>query len=565
MLRPRGPLVLTWVTSNADSVEIKTVGPPELPRLPASLPTNGNYSFASVNAISSWTGTYTLVATNPCGSVQLAIDVDMRERNALVLAGGGSKGAFEVGAVRCLYDVFGYRPDLLCGASVGALNAAKLAEGASSLVGLENMWLAMNDSSDLYLPTGWVSNLVKNLDQLGIKYVAGIDLADLLGVRLANGSWLSADAELAIGIGKNVLGLITGAGLVFTITDVILAAVRVGLLLGKVKTAIENVLQAPSIFYFDPVRQKIDAQIDEKKILASGIELRIAVTNLDDGRTRYIDQRGRFVDNDFPVNLRDALQASASFPIAYPPVALPGGNYVDGGARDNAPVGAAYLAGASSVIAVLPSPEHMAVHNYAGAAFPAIAARSFEAIFDETLQNDLAPLRGYNIPVKIIAPQIETHSLLKVDPGLVKIDIDYGYMRAYDELQPNDTLREQLRTLSLQIVTKRLEAWLTEHWSEGQMPDESRARLLSVGLRYYPDGDSLAAVRKLKLEIRAHCDDRQKLVKDARANPSGIEKSWQEWEKHKWSATIVTPWEASYAHAGPALPQVSPPPPLSPP
>ena len=43
---------------------------------------------------------------------------------------------------------------------------------------------------------------------------------------------------------------------------------------------------------------------------------------------------------------------------------------------------------------------------------PSVAARSFEAIFDETWQNDLAPFRGYRMPLTVIAPQIETHSLL---------------------------------------------------------------------------------------------------------------------------------------------------------
>jgi predicted acylesterase/phospholipase RssA len=566
MLRPRGPLVLVWVTDNADTVEIVASGPPELPQPPAGLPTQGEHRFAQVNTTRSWTGTYTLTATNRCGSVQRTIQVDMRERKALVLAGGGSKGAFEVGAVRCLYDVFSYRPDLLCGASVGALNAAKLAEGPGALAGLESLWLAMRDSSDLYAPTALVTRLVNNLASLGIKYLGGIDLANLLGVRLGNDSWLSPDAELAVGIGKKALGMVSGAGLLFTVTDILFAAARAGLLIGKVKADIEALLTRPSIFLFDPVRAKIDAQIDPAKILASGLELRVATVNLNDGRTRYVDQRGRFVDDDFPVDLRDALQASASIPIAFPPMALPQGQYVDGGVRDNAPIAAADVAGASDVIAVLPSPVDMAFHDYAGAAFPTVAARSFEAIFDETWQDDLAPFRGYNVPVRIVAPQIETHSLLKVDAGLVQIDMDYGYMRAYDEMQSSDANRERLRTLSLQVAAKRLEVWgQLEHRSEGEMLDEERAGFLSVGLQRAPSADSLAFVRKFKLEIRAHCLERQDLTKDAKVNPPGIEAAWQAWEKHKWFPTIVTPWEATYAHAGPPLPKVPVPPPLPPP
>ena len=229
-----------------------------------------------------------------------------------------------------------------------------------------------------------MARLVNDLHQLGITYIAGIDLADLLGVRLANYSWLSPDAQIGVGVVKHMLGAVDGAGKVFTLTDIIFGAAHAGLLIGKVEQDIEKVIASPSLFVFDPVRQKIDGNIDQSKIAKSGLELRIATVNLDDGRTRYVDQRGRFVDNDFPVDLRDALQASASIPIAFPPVTLPGGHYIDGGVRDNAPIAAADIAGASSAIAVLPSPDHMDVHDYTGAAFPGVAARSFEAIFDET-------------------------------------------------------------------------------------------------------------------------------------------------------------------------------------
>jgi hypothetical protein len=155
--------------------------------------------------------------------------------------------------------------------------------------------------------------------------------------------------------------------------------------------------------------------------------------------------------------------------------------------------------------------------------------------------------------------------MLKVDAGLVQIDMDYGYMRAYDEFQLNDAERAALRSLSLQIATKRLELWGGyEHRSEGVLQDEERGTLGSVGLTHAPSADSLADVRRLKLEVRAHCLERQTRAKDIRANPPAIEAAWQTWEKHKWLPTIDTPWEASYAHAGPPLPKVPVPPPLPP-
>src|SRR6266446_9254900 len=52
----------------------------------------------------------------------------MVQRKALVLAGGGSKGAFEVGVLQRLMGDQRNEYELLCGTSVGAINAAYLAQ-----------------------------------------------------------------------------------------------------------------------------------------------------------------------------------------------------------------------------------------------------------------------------------------------------------------------------------------------------------------------------------------------------------------------------------------------------
>src|SRR5690606_42064375 len=54
----------------------------------------------------------------------------IRRPLALVLSGGGAKGAYAVGAVEVLLERLPL-PDLVCGSSVGALVAAMLAEGRS--------------------------------------------------------------------------------------------------------------------------------------------------------------------------------------------------------------------------------------------------------------------------------------------------------------------------------------------------------------------------------------------------------------------------------------------------
>jgi NTE family protein len=76
---------------------------------------------------------------------------------ALVLSGGGSRGAFQVGAIRRLMVTEGHRYDIFCGTSVGSLNAAMLAQydHASQLDGLgalTTVWKNIKQS-DVY--KGW--------------------------------------------------------------------------------------------------------------------------------------------------------------------------------------------------------------------------------------------------------------------------------------------------------------------------------------------------------------------------------------------------------------------------
>jgi NTE family protein len=59
-------------------------------------------------------------------------------RSALVLCGGGSHGALEVGFARALYEA-GQRPDFILGSSIGALNGAFLAAG-TGFTRLEKLW-----------------------------------------------------------------------------------------------------------------------------------------------------------------------------------------------------------------------------------------------------------------------------------------------------------------------------------------------------------------------------------------------------------------------------------------
>ena len=79
---------------------------------------------------------------------------------ALVLSGGGAKGAFEAGVIAALDDA-GIQPDVLSGTSAGALNAAAVACGVGT-DRLIRLWGSM-ESGDVYRVRRDVHRLIRPL------------------------------------------------------------------------------------------------------------------------------------------------------------------------------------------------------------------------------------------------------------------------------------------------------------------------------------------------------------------------------------------------------------------
>ena len=73
----------------------------------------------------------------------------MRNTKALVLAGGGAKGSYQVGVFRALREV-GWQPGIVTGASVGSLNGAFLV--MDHLADAERLWLTLDVHGVLETP-----------------------------------------------------------------------------------------------------------------------------------------------------------------------------------------------------------------------------------------------------------------------------------------------------------------------------------------------------------------------------------------------------------------------------
>jgi NTE family protein len=82
-------------------------------------------------------------------------------KRALVLSGGGGRGAYHIGVLTYL-DKVGWRPDLLIGTSIGAVNAASLGSGLP-LSALRDRWLNLEtgDVQKMRADDVFIDNLVR--------------------------------------------------------------------------------------------------------------------------------------------------------------------------------------------------------------------------------------------------------------------------------------------------------------------------------------------------------------------------------------------------------------------
>lgn len=356
---------------------------------------------------------------------------------AFVLSGGGSQGSFEVGVLRFMYDDLGLRPSILVGSSVGAIIAAKLAEGEDDdaerhpIDELEAIWRGLKSNRDMWLTEPW-------LDKLRSQAAWASDLRGRAGEHGSAGS----QARVVM----RMLGEVVRHP---PETDGTVEALRAA-------------MRAKSLLSMEPVRGIVEDRLSVDLMQASGLTLRVGAVSLESGELRYIDQYGQLYARDgsaledAPVAVHDAVLASASIPVVFPPIAMGGEHYVDGGVREILPLELAFNGlGAGHIFAVVASAPGVDLWSDAGdrGLFEIARRVSADIAPDETLRKEIDPPRGWGRRVTVIVPEVDVHDALTIDPELIAASIDYGYMRAADVLLDLDA--EQC-ALSLDIARTRM-------------------------------------------------------------------------------------------------------------
>lgn len=341
-----------------------------------------------------------------------------RQPIAFVISGGGSQGSFETGVIRYLVDELRIRPSILCGISVGAIIAAHLAQGDDEASGrravdeLETIWRSLRTNEDMWLPEPWLEKL----------RAQAAWAAELRGRAAEHGTAGSQARVVLRMLGEVVRNPPQTDGTV---------------------DALRQALRARSLLSNEPVRRLVEARIDPRRVAASGITLRIGAVSLESGELHYVTETGEVRDRTDrpigrpPVPLRDAVLASSAIPVVFPPVEMGGEHYVDGGVREILPLELAYRhLGAGHMFAIVASAPGVEPAPGIGERGLLDIARRVTADIgpDENLRKEIDPPRGWGRRVTLIAPELDVHDALTIDPALIAASIDYGWMRAADVL-----------------------------------------------------------------------------------------------------------------------------------
>ncbi len=299
----------------------------------------------------------------------------MSERVAIVLSGGGSKGAFQVGALKRLYEA-GIRPQIVCGTSVGALNGAKLAEGTPAVIEeMEGLWRSLKNNADVMDWSPTFRALFRALGRLANREVN--DLEDLQSLQGTLEQALIRRLAIFLGTGMAAPGIF---GTLLQVVQLLGLRQRVM----EVVQAMSGALGGESLFVSDPLRAKIVQHLDVSKVATSGIELRVTGVDFQTGELVLMDQHHP--------DIIEAILASSVQPVfmeaRYPLTTAPEHQVYDGGVREISPLQAAADLGAERVYMILAGSLKTTATGPIKGIFP-LTMRTVDLFTSEIVRNDV--------------------------------------------------------------------------------------------------------------------------------------------------------------------------------
>lgn len=272
-------------------------------------------------------------------------------RPGLALGGGGAKGAFQVGVLKNLY-ARGLSPVIITGTSVGALNAAKLAEGEGAIDELVRLWRDITGNESIYVRSPHLTRLLGDEE---VRDACGFVSRNLGGYSALG--WFSPLFRLS-----------------FQEAD---QWPKIPSVPQKIRETLMDINALDGLQVQRGLAQRVSDNLSTEAVARSGIKLRLSATERVSGDLRYFTengdiellngtvwQRGRADGADLhedvlkPPTVADAVMASSAIPIFFSPWHVRGGEaYWDGAVREGIPIHKALELGATDLIAILTGPR----------------------------------------------------------------------------------------------------------------------------------------------------------------------------------------------------------------
>lgn len=305
---------------------------------------------------------------------------------AVILSGGASKGAFQVGVLReLLKQDPDYDADIWAGISVGALNASLLAtdELKNSLPELESIWFEKVKGNRSI----WNHHLLKYI-LIGIIVILLFTIAAFVSFILTSPKWLTL-----------IFGVLAAAAFYLPYY---------------------SLTHTHSIYDTAPLKKLVNEDLDLSKLRSSGKKLIVGAVSFTSGRYKSVRET--------EPDIKKWILASSAFPVFFPMVKIGDEYWTDGGVIDIAPFTDALQMGATDIDIILTSPIKSG--NFYGnpGIIPKQLMRNIDIMSSEILRNDIeAKCFDRDIKVRIFMPDHQlTSNSLNFDPVRIRVMYDKG-------------------------------------------------------------------------------------------------------------------------------------------
>lgn len=472
----------------------------------------------------------------------------------LVIGGGGARASFQIGALRYLYEREHIAPTVITATSAGSILAALLSqsrdpgEQLAALKGVEKLWMSMQSSSDMFTERRWFTRIKSHTGMLEAfrqaeareesenavqaeEAAAGARRTGLLG-RWGRQAHEEPDEPVEEDSPKKVVPQVQTLALAMAeepdesvelpphlLYQLFTGLPHMGRVGSDITSALRGLERTRSLYKPGPILERLLSRdfFRSETITSSGMVFRCAFVGLDSGELRYMREDGQIVDrDDHPLggesyDISMGVLASCSIPGVFKPIEMNGEWYVDGGIRENIPVeeAVAHL-GVTRPYVIVSGPEGLAPEPGSGSKdLVSMLFRISSIRSDESDRDEVAYARSAGAVV--IEPELSVHESMSINPGLLAINRDYGWMRAAETVREASPEAEQI---DREIILARLEAWHLENKVLGAGDEPGNQDILS------PIGAVKERLRQLILRA------------DPELLPENADLWWQGFEAH---------------------------------